>query len=300
MNLLDAVVRTYAGLHDRHGHIPVRALTPLRVLMRYGARWLLPRYLARQRRTQVTEKTGVVVSFTSFPVRINIAWQVVECMLRQTFVPRKVILWLSKEQFPTYDDLPSSLRERVGEHFEIRMVEGDLRSHKKYYYVAKEYPDSLVFLVDDDIYYDSHLLERSVKAHQEFPDAVICNYGYHIGYNKDSTLKPYKQWKHEYYASTDDDLFFGSGGGTLFCPSDLYSDLTDIEHAMKLCPIADDVWLNAMAKLAKRRTIMLKNGPVLPIYCPNDVKLATQNLWDSGNDEHLAAVLNYYKEKDES
>ena len=90
-------------------------------------------------------------------------WHVVECMFRQSYQPKKIILWLSQEQFPNEEDIPMSLRKRVNNIFQIRMVSGDIRSHKKYYYVVKEYPNSLILLIDDDLYYPTDMIEQLVK-----------------------------------------------------------------------------------------------------------------------------------------
>lgn len=235
-----------------------------------------------------------IVSFTSFPARIDNVWQVVECMFRQTVQPAKILLWLSKEQFPTRVSIPESLRERENDIFEIRMVDDDIRSHKKYYYVSKEFPDSLVFLIDDDIYYRPDILERSLKAREQHPGSVICNYGSHIGYNEDGSLKPYNRWKSAEGYSDADDLFFGSGGGTLLCPSELHPDLIDIEKARQLTPIADDIWLNAMVRLVKRKIVMIKNNLILPIFNKNNTTLSSQNLGLSENDRQLRNVMNVY------
>lgn len=216
-------------------------------------------------------------------------------MMRQTYQPAKIILWLSKEQFPDGSCIPASLKDREGDIFEIRIAEGDIRSHKKYHYVSKEYPDSLVFLIDDDIYYPTDILERTMKTHQNHPEAVICNYGYHMSYNDKGELMPYNEWPIEHSYSMDDDLFFGSGGGTLFKPSWLYKDLTNIELAMKLTPIADDIWLNAMVSMAGREKILLPNGKILPVFIKEDVKLATQNKEQNGNDKQLHDIITHYK-----
>lgn len=240
-------------------------------------------------------KPHPIVSLTSFPARINTLWQVVECMMRQTYQPAKIILWLSKEQFPDGSGIPASLKDREGDIFEIRIVEGDIRSHKKYHYVSKEYPDSLVFLIDDDIYYPTDILERTMETHQNHPEAVICNYGYHMRYNDKGELVPYNEWPIEHSYSMDDDLFFGSGGGTLFKPSWLYKDLTNIELALKLTPIADDIWLNAMVSMVGCEKILLPNGKILPVFIKEDVKLATQNKEQNGNDKQLHGIITHYK-----
>lgn len=293
MNKLSFYTKTYSSLRNRPG-IPFWFFTPLRRLVRACANRSLPVYLAKTRLDVQKKTDSVIVSFTSFPARIDNVWQVVECMFRQTVQPAKILLWLSKEQFPTLESVPLSLRERENDIFEIRMVEGDIRSHKKYYYVSKEYPDSLIFLIDDDIYYPIDILERTLKARKEYPDSVICNYGSHIRYNPDGSLKPYNLWEPENGQSDANDLFFGSGGGTLLCPSELHSDLTNIEIARLLAPFADDVWLNSMVKLAGKPICMLKNGPILPIREPRNKVLWTSNVEEGGNDNQILAVRNYY------
>lgn len=296
MNILDFITKFYGSLHNYPG-IPFWMITPIRKTARFLASIVLPRYLETSKANMHNICDDIIVSFTSFPARIGTVWQVVECMMRQSYQPKKIILWLSREQFITEDSIPRSLRERTGEVFEIRLVDGDIRSHKKYYYVSKEFPNSLIFLIDDDIYYPTDILERSVKAHKEHPDCVICNYGYHIGKNTEGSLKPYNTWEHEHSMSISEDLFFGSGGGTLFKPSDLYKDLTDIETARLLCPLADDIWLNAMVRLAKRRMVLLKNGLILSIKIKNNITLKSQNKTESKNDEQLANVIEYYNKK---
>src|SRR5574344_2458546 len=159
MDRIDFIIKLYAGLHN-YNVLPYWFLTPLRRLVRIVANRYIPRML-KKKSYNTHKEIDVVVSFTSYPARISNVWQVVECMLRQTYLPKKIILWLSKNQFDSIEVVPVTWKERMNERFEVRLVEGDIRSHKKYYYVSKEYPDSLIFLIDDDIYYSSDILERT-------------------------------------------------------------------------------------------------------------------------------------------
>lgn len=295
MTPLNFLTKVYSRLHNYSG-APFWILTPMRKIVRFGANRILPRYLSKPHKIEGTIAPNVIVSFTSFPVRINNVWQVVECMMRQTLKPSKIILWLSKEQFPNAEGIPETLKGRVGDMFEIRLVDGDIRSHKKYYYVAAEFPNSLIFLADDDIYYPTTILERTVNAYNLHPDAIICNYGYHIGYTDDGKIKPYNSWKKEFDYFEGNDLFFGSGGGTLICPASLHKELTNIQKAIELAPIADDIWLNAVVKLSGKKIVLLDNGMVLPVYNRKNEKLATANKSQSQNDVQLEAVTKYMLE----
>lgn len=289
MKILDIFVKSYAKMHKSGALLP-----PLRYFTRsLASRWI-PFYLSHSGYKKAKQDIPVIVSLTSFPERINYVWQVVECMLRQSYRPQKIILWLSKEEFPDKATIPHSLSERVGDRFEIRLVDKNIRSHKKYHYVSQANPDGYVFLVDDDLYYATDLLERTWKEHEKHPDAVIVNYGYEIAYGEDGSLLPYRKWGKCFKYSTSPNLFFGSGGGTLFKPSALYKDLTDIKLALELTPIADDIWLNAMVRMAKLKMVMLSNGLILPYKIKNKNLLATQNINEGLNDKQLNNVIQYY------
>lgn len=292
MTVLDLFTRLYGRLHSER--LYYRFLTPSRYVVRSLANHFLPNYLSKPHRVTNKVIDGLIVSFTSFPARIDSVWQVVECLFRQTYLPEKIILWLSKEQFPSDKNLPESLRCRLNDRFEIRFVEGDIRSHKKYYYVCKNFPDKYIFLIDDDIYYHSRIIENTWNAHLQNHRAVICNYGYHIQVDKGHNIAPYMKWKRVYIHSDNTNLFFGSGGGTLFHPSMLYQDVLKIDLACRLTPIADDIWLNAMVRLQGTSILLLKNRLVLPIENKGDVKLADQNRIGNKNDEQIDNLNNYY------
>lgn len=291
MTLFDILVRTYSNLHGSSS-----LLSPIRYAFRGFANWFIPIYFGKTKHKNNSPTIPVVVSLTSFPARINIVWQVIECMLRQTLKPSKIILWLSEEQFMTEDTIPYSLKHLMGDVFEIRMVKGDIRSHKKYYYVAKEYPNSMVFLIDDDIYYARDILERSYNAIVNNPNCVVCNYGYKISNDAKGKRMPYNKWKHVYTGACGDDLFFGSGGGTLLRPSSLYKDLTNIELALKLTPLADDIWLNTMARLAKQKILLLPSGLFLPMLSKSEM-LYKENRGQAQNDLQIGAIEGHYNIK---
>lgn len=293
MNWLNFFTKLYSKEKNIPG-LPFWIMTPVRRLTRYLANIILPRFLASTRHIEVRDKSSIIVSFTSFPARIENVWQVVECMLRQTLKPSKILLWLSKEQFPTSDSIPQSLHNLKSDIFEIRMVDGDVRSHKKYLYTLQEYPDVLLFLIDDDIYYPTDILERSMSEFEKGKSTVVCNYGYFMKYQENGKLAPYRSWSRAIKYSESESVFFGSGGGTLICTSKLTGLATDIELALRLTPIADDIWLNAMVRLSGMKVAILNNGNILPIQIKEDIKLASENMWDDKNDKQLSDITTYF------
>lgn len=291
MNQLDFFCDFYGRL--RNYGLPMWVMTPFRRIVRNLANKILPCYLTKSASLS-PQKEDVIVSFTSFPARIENVWQVVECMLRQTVLPNKILLWLSQDQFPNKQSLPAKLISLQNDIFEIRFVSGDIRSHKKYLYTCIDYPDSFIILIDDDIYYPSTMIEKMLEERKK-TGKVICQYGFKIRTNSRGDIEPYETWNEVYNTIGGDEFFFGSGGGVLFRPSELYADLTDINLATKLTPFADDVWLNAMVRLARKETIKIKKGLFLPlIQNSQNTNLYSINI-KYGNDEQIAAVNSYYE-----
>src|SRR5699024_12638905 len=66
------------------------------------------------------------------------------CLLRQTYPPDKIILWLAKEQFEGRNTLPNNLLDLEKRGLEIVFCDEDLRSHKKYYYAIKKFSKDIL------------------------------------------------------------------------------------------------------------------------------------------------------------
>jgi len=239
----------------------------------------------------------IVVSMTSFPDRIKRVWLVIESILRQTKKPDRIILWLSKEQFPSLNVLSERLLMLRKRGLDIRFVDENLFSHKKYYYTVQEFPNDYMLTIDDDIFYRSTMIEDLMKYSLSYPATVIAQYASYIQNNK-GNLKPYNSWalvEHEDLISKN--LFLGSGGGTLFPPNSLGSEVQNKFLFNSLTPYADDVWLNAMCKLYGTKIIKIRHYSVfLPVLYLSSWKLSINNIGNNQNDYYLKLVQDYFKQ----
>lgn len=235
----------------------------------------------------------IIVSLTTFPARINKVWMTIYTLINQSLSPDKIILYLSKEQFADKSDLPKKLLRLQEKGLEIRFVNGDYKSHKKYLYAFQDYPDDFVMLADDDILYPSNTVERLRDGLVE--NVVHCSYGSKIMYTTTGEPFPYVKWQgvnDELYEGPD--LFFGSGGGTMLKPSNLPDITTDIKTAMKLCPTADDVWLNAMCRLANMRIKKVRCGLIFPTNLGDKETLCKTNVGNNQNDVQIKNIQNSF------
>lgn len=240
----------------------------------------------------------IIVSLTSFPQRINTVWLTIETLLRQTVQPDYIILWLSKEQFDTKNNLPRNLLSLEKRGLSIRLVEDDLRSHKKYYYSFKEYPDDFIITVDDDTFYNTKVIEYLWRTHLQFPQCICCNHSRLLCYNEQELL-PYSLWKHNYkYNFLPSKQLCAIGvGGILYPPHSLHSLVEEKGLFMKLCPNADDLWLKTMSLLEGNAVVQSEyHSYFMPIRIRGNTTLSSNNV-KFGNDDQLKQIRQYFINK---
>lgn len=294
MNVLRIFSGLYTKLHN-YNYVPFWVLTPLRIIIRHAANFLLPKYLIRPKVSKEIVENGVVVSFTSFPARINKVWMVVQCLKRQSVLPEKIILWLSRKQFPNNSDIPENLLKEVDDLFEIRLVEEDIRSHKKFYYVMQEFPDKTFVTCDDDIFYHPDVIKHLVDGSKKYPGCVIANTARHIQYDSKGDLLPYNNWKTAKGSYDKENLMQIGVGGVLYPPNVLHELTLRKDLFLSLTPMADDIWLNCMARL-NGSPIVKSAMKFLPLPIENgSSSLSSINRGSSKNDEQLKSMRNWLK-----
>lgn len=245
--------------------------------------------------SQIFEK-NVIVSLTSFPARIDSLWITIETLLRQTNRPEKIILWLADSQFSKKDQLPKNLLKQQKHGLVIKFCD-DLRSHKKYYYTMIENPNAIVITVDDDMFYPEDLVKNLLATHDRYPNTICCNLG-HLITLQDIGIAPYKDW-----VSGADGVIQPSHllvpigcEGVLYPPGCLNETVFDKKKIMELCPLADDLWLKAMATLNGVKAV--KTNEISITYAnlltAKKESLNSINVEQNKNDEQIRKLLNHY------
>lgn len=205
----------------------------------------------------------VIVSLTSYPQRIDYVGEVIRSLFAQRYLADLIVLYLSEEQFTNgVASLPKSLTSCLGGDFQIRWVKGDMKSHKKYLYAVKEFPQDLVITVDDDIVCRNTLVGDLLSAHTRHPHAVAAIRTHLMEFDFNGVLLPYSSWQMEVGNARPElcdrpsmRLFGTSGAGMLLPPGSLPAAAFDTRAIGETCPNADDVWLKAMSTIAGYPTV---------------------------------------------
>lgn len=239
----------------------------------------------------------IIVSLTSYGKRIHEVALTIESLMQQTMKPNRIVLWLDKTNKP--QQLPLSLLRQQKRGLEICYCE-DIRSYKKLIPQMLQTPEDAIITADDDILYDYDVLEHLIKAYLEVPNSIHCCRVHKIGLDDSGELIPYNQWESRCSElGANKRYFLTSGGGVLFPPDSLDSEVFNQEVFMSICPDADDVWFTAMA--------LKKGTPISKVFTRNmhgedymenhqvlEEGLYYKNVMQNGNDHQLQAVFSKY------
>lgn len=240
----------------------------------------------------------IIVSLTSYGMRINDVHLVIESIMRQTMKANRILLWLSEDEF-SLDSIPASLKMQIPRGLEVRFCE-DIRSYKKLIPTFALCPNDIIITIDDDAIYPIDLIDRLYKCHKASPSDIICTHSHIIEYGTNGNLKPYVQWR-----DPDDSIesvsikYLPVGlGGILYPPKVLHEDVTNKDLFLKLAPTGDDLWFKTMALLnnTKTRQIALSQpfeDYIIPINQERDHALFDVNIYK--NDKQLALLFSHFK-----
>lgn len=247
----------------------------------------------------INDESDIVVSLTSFPERINEVSYAIYSLLNQTLKPKKVVLWLSGEEFPNKeDDLPDILLNLKNNGLEIKWC-GNLKSYKKLIPSLKEYPNNIIVTADDDVFYVDNWLESLYNSYLENPKSIICTRSRKIKVNSDNTLDKYVNWPVSQNPEDASYLNLFTGvGGVLYPPNSLNDEVLNYDLASKLCPHADDLWFWTMAVLNKTKIVKINfANPTSLNICrdlefTDDERLFKLNI--NKNDEQIENIINEF------
>ena len=199
----------------------------------------------------------LVVSLTSYSRRFQQLSLTLKSLLRQTTSPDNIILWIA-------DDERHLLPENVThlQRYGLTIAScPDIFSYKKLIPTLILFPHAFIVTVDDDLYLYPRWLEDIVSEYRGDRRVVIGARAHWIALAEGNQPAPYTTWGYEQGQSIPSPHNFPTtGAGVLFPPDVFHPSVLNIDKALSLCRMADDVWFywmfrlnGAMAKATRRR-----------------------------------------------
>ncbi|WP_416863045.1 hypothetical protein [Helicobacter ganmani] len=243
----------------------------------------------------------LIASLTSYPLRIPTLHYTLYSLLTQTLKPHKLILWLSKEEFPNKEqDLPSSVLDFTNHGLEIKWCEKNIKSYKKLIPTLQDYLNAIIVTCDDDVIYPKNWLSKLYNAYVENPQYIHCHRAHRISFDESGSLLPYMQWESciSHIQTSPSFLNFFTGvGGVLYPPHCLYKDVLDEQKFLHLATSQDDIWFWAMALLKETKINVVEENYTEFMSYVDYTKCGTlwlENVKGGINDKVLHTLLESY------
>ncbi len=245
-----------------------------------------------------TEGTEVIVSLSTHGRRLYEVYLGIESIMQGSVKPSRIVLWLSRDlQAST---LPQTLLNQINRGLEVQYTD-DIGPYTKLVPALKEYSDSVIVTIDDDILYPYDTLEMLVSAYKKQPNCIVANRVMDITLDNQGHPTSLPTWKElEDKDRVSKFNFFEGVGAVLYPPHCFTADVLDQSVFTEICPTADDVWFNCMALLSKTSIIAANHHyshfPLLINESVQDSALWRINsrVANTPNDKQLRAVMQKY------
>ena len=148
-----------------------------KVILQLGGKiqWKIVQYSNRRKYNKKNNNERLIISMTSWKMRIENVPAVIESILRNTKLPDKIVINLSETEFHNkQDDLPDGLLKLVtNENIEINWVYENQKAFKKIIPTMQKYPNDLILAIDDDYLYPTDFIETFIEAHKKHPNQPL-------------------------------------------------------------------------------------------------------------------------------
>lgn len=244
-------------------------------------------------RTAISDSSSNIdVSLTSFGHRLQVVGYTIESIAQGRVRPRRIILWVSDEDFAV-EDYPM-LRRLISRGLEIRKSE-NYRSHQKYYPYALHLrePGKGMVTADDDILYPAGWLEGLSQGVADHPGEIIGYRAAAICFDASGAPRPYIQW-HRLGQPEFGDHVLLTGVAGIYYPFEFLERLAEAGDAfLETCPTADDLWIHNVAVKAGFRIRKISSEGMYLLSIPGTQKknpLHKTNVTHGQNDVQFAAI----------
>jgi hypothetical protein len=246
-------------------------------------------------RKTMSEEQKLIVSFTSFPAAIPYATRAIQSILEGSLLPDAIVLYLTFSQF-SEGKVPKELQDLSTKNpiLDIRNYDEDIRSYRKLIPALRDFSDSIIVTIDDDVWYDKNMLRDLLHLHKQIPDAIIAHRAKKIKLNA-----PYRKWKkYRWYSFLKKRINVSfkniqtGVGGVLYPPHSLKQEMLDSNLFKEIAPTTDDIWFWAAAVANGTKIVPFPFGThnkPRGLHKPKSLSLKTTN-FKSGTDLNRTAL----------
>jgi hypothetical protein len=227
----------------------------------------------------------IIVSLTTFPALVA---NTLYSLMVQTFRPDMIVLYLQAGEFANVT-LPAALTRLTRFGLTIRYVADDIRQYCKLVPALRDFPDDVIAVYDDDVFYPSGSLAALVRSYARDPRAVHANRARLVPLTRAGRLASLALMRWRLYTAGERPpeasplVFAEAVSGVLYPPRALNPIVANASLFMALAPTHDDLWFWAMTVTNGRSAVLVEGCvgavnitgyPITPRLC--DVNIGRQ------------------------
>ncbi len=241
-----------------------------------------------------------IVSLTTYHERIKSVFLVIESLINQSYMPSKIILWLSYSDIPD-GKLPNSLVRLQRRGLIINFKKENIKSFKKLTHFCEDkenYIFKYVVTADDDVFYPKYWLFKFKEKNETEPGYVYCYRGKSIKFKEDGSIEDYQCWSVDSeICQSNSSLFMPTGvSGVCYPKEALTDDIFDRVGFLNNCKFADDIWYKCCVLKAGfgSKLVLNKNIHFIPVLFSLSKGLEVNNVQNGLNVVQLKNTLSYF------
>lgn len=254
--------------------------------------------IGKKHRSELTFLNGCIVAVASYGKRIATFSKMLETLLMQDTYAFKTVVILPESDFPhKFVDLPADVLYLLDAlDAEVLWAQEDFKSHNKYYWPLKKYPETTLITLDDDCYYPGDVIKTLWNAHEQYANCVVALRTHRMKFSTKGTILPYDDWEYDQQSvlNTPSAQLFPTGVGGVLYPAAVFGNqLLQPKLIKDLCLGADDIWLKFNTALTHTKVVNPDYHVVVEnIEDSQYVGLAYENTGKQGkNDTYISQVL---------
>ena len=204
---------------------------------------------------------NIIVSLTSFPARMTTLHLVIESIIKQSIKPNKILLWLYEKEFPQKEkNIPKKVLNFQSHGLLIKYYPTNLKSHLKLIPTLKQYPNSIIITIDDDVYYKKDMIEKLYKSYLKNPKDIHAHRISKIIFNKIKKNFDIINGGLDYYNVSTYLNILNGVGGVIYPPNCFNNDIFNETLILKLAKTNDDLWFWVQAVLKGTKIKVVEKG----------------------------------------
>lgn len=165
-----------------------------------------------------------------------------ESILKHNTDKFKIVLTLFKDDMK---DISEKLQKLIDSHLvELLVVDENLRSHLKYFYVMQKYRDLPIITIDDDTIYPYEAFEYMLEEHKKNPNCVLCRSCQEITFtNHKVNVQQKWSWSPCQNISKRN---HAEGYASILYPANCLKITDELIPEVKKCILSDDIFLTIL------------------------------------------------------